>query len=368
MLCAATGEPLGEILEARRRGLHFLMNGVHQANVTLTLDDPLAALVEPGRTRLKVYGRELTAVPWYAGAPSTLAFYGSLPAENVREAAADNEMELTFCDPRWVLSRRYHLNPNPLPVTFGGDQGWILWTLVQFQNDFREAGETWIREGAVTTGLFRERTFDRQLLAELFESMTQVIDGPDHDVEPYDGFAEASVPADTGVMARLNVFARQGQDRSDAHFAYGEGLVANCRDMQRTFQPLTTFATFTGTDTDTSATLVEAYGTPTTEGFGVLEDYESDPDITERATLQEKARGRVLERQGLRPVIRIVEPFVTGPFPLRALNDFYLGDTVYASCSRGALVFSRLPQRIHGIDIDIDAEGRDTVNLTTMSA
>lgn len=355
VLCSLSGEPLGAVIAARARKLSYAMNGVHSAEVALSLDDPLAAFIQPGLSRLKVYRTPSRAeLLVNANAPDVLCFYGYLPPQNVRDEAADNATTLVFQDPRLVLPTRYSLGTESFTAT---DVGAILWSLINTQNN-RPGGDTWIRQGGTTVGVTADRTYDRRPLADLFTEMTQMLDGPDYDVDPLDGWDATG----SRVMANLRVFDQQGSTLDDVVFAYGEGLLGNVQNMSRTYQEFTTYATLTATDATTSSQVSQSFGLPQYHTFGLYEAFGSAPDVIGQTQLYNTVVGYVLARENLREIVTIGEPLTNAP---QALTDYYLGDTVFVSCRRGSMVFTDRPLRIHGIAISIDQTGYEAVSLTT---
>lgn len=355
VLCRATGEPVGELLEARERRCTWQRNGIHSADVTLSLEDDLAAFLAPGLARLKVYrspsAAELAVNP---AASRSLVFYGSLPAAGMREQASNGIVSASFRDPRWVLGQRWTIAADTFTAT---DTGTILWTLLNAQNG-RTGGDTWIRQGGTTTGVLRDWSTDRRRLLDLMDEATRGLDGVDVDVDPRDGFSETTP---SRIMGNLRVYARQGAAKDTVHFLYGQGYPANCADMSRSYMDVITQATMTGSGSGTTD-LASTYTDAGSSLYGLLEDYASDPDLATQATLDVKVRGRVEQRKLPRMVVEIVEPTPEAPQPW---EHYYLGDTIYASCRKGWMDFSNLPLRVDAIDLTISDTGRESVRLTT---
>ncbi len=360
VLARHTGEPLGEVQRTIERGLNQRINGVHDARVVMGLDDPLAVEIAPGLSRMRVY-REPSPAELLADAKATrvLVHYGELPATMLVKDAAANTLTATFMDPRWVLAEdRYTLGTETYAAT---DQGDIVWGLIDTQNG-RGGGDTWIRKGGVTTGVLRDRTYDRQPVASIIDNLTKVIYGPDVDVDPRDGYTE---DPPTRVMANLRVYAQQGSDRPDAQFVYGVGLNSNVTSMTETYLPVRTYATVVGTGDATSGSTVPitgTYGDATGSLYGLHEAYVSDPDLSVQATVDAKASGLVVPNVVPRRVVTIVEPTADAP---RALWSYWLGDTISATGKQGAMDFANVPLRVHDIAITIGAEGDERVVLTT---
>ncbi|MBA3844596.1 MAG: hypothetical protein H0X39_18610 [Actinobacteria bacterium] len=358
--CLPTGEPLGEALTASKRNLTKQRNGVHQATLVLPMDDAISGRIQPGFSRLKVW-RERSAAELAAGlSGNVLTFYGHLPSQGLKLSPSGESMECSFLDPRWVLSRRYNLGTETFTAT---DQGDILWGLVATQNA-RTGGDTWIRQGGTTTGVIRDRIVeysDRQLVSQLVSQMTQLIDGCDVDVDPVDGWG-------TGlgrVMGNLRCYLSQGADKPNMTFEYGVDTLANCAAVEVEWDEVTTLATVTGTADQSETPVVGTYGSPDASSLGLLEEYASDSDVSTQTTVDQKARGVVLAKQGLRPIFTVHGPTSDAP---RAFEQYDIGDTVRVTVKKGAWSFASVPVRVDGINLDISQEGVETPTLTLAGA
>lgn len=357
VLCRSTGEPLGELDGARSRGLTRRLNGPAEAPIVLDLADELAAFLAPALARLKVY-RSPTAAELIANpsASRTLVFYGGLPPRSVRDDAAAGTVTATFADPRWLFQHRYTLGTESYTAV---DQGAILWGLIDTQNTRSfGAGETWLRQGSTATGTVRTRVFDRQPLHQVFSEMAEVLDGPDVDVAPVDGY-EASPP--TRQMGVVNVYARQGQLRPDAHFLYLDEGGGNVGGMTRGYTDIVTYAVLLGQPVaNTTVPITSQWGTPETSLYGLFESYGTEQDIAEQALLDSRVRGEVEAFIVPRSVIEVQDP--TGEAPA-AYVDYDIGDTVSATCHRGSMRFDDAALRVHQIDLVVSSEGREDVDL-----
>lgn len=356
VLCSDQGEPFGEIGNAYARKATWQRNGAHTADVTLDLEDAsgLALKIQPGQTRLKVFCSSITTRP---------VFYGILPATNAPWSAAAGTWALTFIDPRGLFfPNRFNAGTENYAQV---DQGLILADLVNLQNA-RSGGETFIRSsaGTVTTGVLRDRTYaDVQDLATLFSNMSEVIGGPDFDVIPFDGFASPLTYGSTRIMGLLNVYAQQGSLLPSVKFIYGPKLASNCANISGTNQPIITLDTVTGAAaTDGSAPLTSTYGDPSSSPYGMMEARENATDVIIQATLDQQARGTVEQAKILRPVLTISSPTREAPQPFR---DYYLGDTVYGTCRKGAIQIADYPLRVDAFSVTDSQEGELAVEITT---
>ena len=360
VLARPTGEPIGELLDAKSRGMTRVLNGVHTASVALSLDDPMSQQLAPGLARLKVY-RDPTAAE-LASDPTTtriLVFYGFLPPKSISDDPASASVSATFADPRWVFPFRYTLGTE---VFAGSDQGDILWSLINTQNArFTGAGELWIRQGSTTTGTLRSLTLDRERMDTIFQDIAQALDGPDYDVSPWDGY-EKDTPA-SRVMGNLQAYAKQGQLRPNARFLYLETGGGNVSNMPRTYEDIYTFATVIGQSaTASNIPLSSAYGDPTSSLYGLFEDYASESSVADQTVLDKRVKGEVEAFKVPRSTVTIQDPTADAPQPL---IDYDIGDTVYCTCHKGSAVWDDLAVRVHQIDIAVSAEGRLTTTLTT---
>ena len=89
---------------------------------------------------------------------------------------------------------------------------------------------------------------------------------------------------------------------------------------------------------------------------------QSEPNTIDQATLTKKVIGDIAALSGLQPIVTIQQPLVDAP---AAFEDYFLGDTIYATCRKGAFVLNRQALRVHGIDLSIDENGQENVTLTT---
>lgn len=357
VLCRSTGEPLGELDAAKQRGLTRRLNLAAEAPVVLDLADELSGFLAPGLARLKVY-RSPTAAELLANpsASRTLMFYGGLPPSSVRDDAAAGTVTATFADPRWLFPHRYTLGTETYTAT---DQGSILWSLVNAQNTrFSGAGETWLRQGDTTTGTLRTKTYDRQPLSAMFDQMTGLLDGPDVDVEPLDGYELSPATRQMGV---LNVYAQQGQVRPNAHFLYLDEGGGNVGNMTRGYTDIVTYAVLLGQPVaNTTVPITSQWGTPETSLHGLFESYGTEQDIVEQALLDSRVRGEVEAFLVPRPVIEVQDPTAEAPV---AFVDYDLGDTVRVTCHRGSMRFDDVRLRVHQIDLRLSQEGRENIDL-----
>jgi hypothetical protein len=367
VVCDANGRPVGEALEALApRELNQYRNGVASAKLVLSLDanpdtpevEPLGATLFPDRTpRLKVY-RDPSESELFADETKTseLEFYGSAPPETIAVDPAAGTVTATFFDPLYALKFRYSRGEAFVQV----DEGLILWGLVDSQNK-RPGGDTWIRQGSLTTGTLRDRTYDRRPVLDLFDELSKVVGGPDFGVDPFDGYENGGSRA----MAALRVFPEQGNDLTDVHFVYGDGLPSNVENAAVSYLPVVTEAEVVGANTDDGFPLDSVYTKASTSVYGLVEAYESDSDVSTQDTVDEKASSIVENALTPRLVVALTNPTAEAPKPW---ESYRLGDTVYVTVRRGAFFLDRLPVRVDAIEVSVDANGVQSVRLTVSAS
>lgn len=344
VICRSSGENVGEAIGAKQRQWSQVVNAPSTATVSVQLGDRLAALMVPSaHPRCKVYRTE-------PGEPRELVFYGSLPQNGFSADAASDTLTCKFQDPAWIFARRYSLGTETFTAT---DQGLILWGLVAAQNA-RSGGDTWIRQGNVTTGVTRDRAFSRQTLAQLFDDMTKVINGCDWEIAPVDYYELNG----TRAMGVLNVYDEQGSDRPNAVFGYSPSGVANIQNATLAYLDVTTIATVTGVTTS-QGQISGTAGTAEESGFGLLEQVTADQDVSVQATVDAKAQGIVAEQNSLRPVVGITGPLPDAPQPVA---DYGKGDTVRVAILRGAFQQVSSP-RMMAFTVDVGQEGELATTL-----
>lgn len=357
VLCKNTGEPVDILDRLANRQLTQQLNLPSSYTITMRMDDasyPFALLEQA--PRLKVYRvstpAELAIDPLTV---NQLVFYGTLPSQGISEDAASGMAQLAFQDPMWMLNDRYV----ETSVSFAQvDQGSILWQLIALMNA-QTNGDTFIRQGSVTTGTLRDRTYDAgKQIASMIQEMTQVDGGCDVSFIPVDYW---SLDGSDG-MGTFNAYAQRGADLVGTEFVYAAaieagipgGLQGNVGNMVRTRAKTITRATSVGS-ADT-----QVYQN-TTSPYGLLEDYETFSDVSISQTLLDKSVGKVANGQNAPMILEIQNPTLEAPQPIL---DYNPGDTVYATCRRGGMEFYDLAVRVHGIDIQINQEGALTTKPT----
>ena len=242
VLADQNGADVAVLNSVTSRHVSFMMNGAGSAGFVAPPRSHAAKLLKPGLSRLKVY-REFTAkerTRLGTTARRQLRFYGSLPEEAVTEDTTEG-VTATFMDPLWILAERWS-SPNALLTgaleTYSNVDGEaILWGLVDMQNS-RDGGDTFIRRGGAAIGANYSVTFDRQPVLGMMQAFANTAAGPDFNIEPVDGWADAS----SRVMGNLMVYPRMGEPLPHVAFTCGSRIYSNCAKPSRTCSRLVMMA------------------------------------------------------------------------------------------------------------------------------
>lgn len=297
-LCDRRGALLADVPQ-RAAGSEVTVtgNGERTAKLRVSLEDEVAARVYPLATLLKVH--------YFA----ELLFCG--PVLLPRFAARDRVVEIPAICPSFYLQRSYvgqradgaGLEGAPAGSPYRQqqvDQSLIMWRLVK--HVLPTAGEQ--ADGVPTHGIVdgtrpqsaaddgwnpRDREYEpgKQIWQALVE-MSEVLAGPDFELEPVD--------QTDGTLARLNVYGRQGANKTDSVvFEVGLGQ-NNATDVS--WEPsgdlVANRATYVGQTLEGSAQpAYTANQRESQRAFGLLSDFRGRPDISDQRTLQEHAMGQV---------------------------------------------------------------------------
>lgn len=196
-------------LDNRRPGgkVELGLNAARRAFCPLSLEDPACDFAAAIKTLLRVTlrGPDEFSMP---------LLIGRIIIPEQGETPEEEQLGLNAVDPFFQLERamiRSAVGSVWNPVTFAAaDQSQIMWSLIA-------AAETHgVVKGDLPVSVNRDRTYmpGKELGGALLE-MTQVINGPDFELEP--------VIATDGTLARFNTFSpRQGSDKStDVVFVQG---------------------------------------------------------------------------------------------------------------------------------------------------
>lgn len=345
MICDNTGTELAELTDATARTITYQRNSYAEAVCTIQHEDAAASLLlnalNTGIPTLKAWRRaagETTA---------TLRFNGHLApfSEQAEETAT---LDLVFRSPfaRLLGDGTGQGRYTAATVTFTAqDAGAIAQTLIETTNAL---GATGLIIGTVNTTVVRDRTYQYANVGDSIINLSRVINGFDFD--------ETFLDYGT-TLAQFNVYASQGNTQLAARFEYGPDTMANVRSMSRTTQPPVNQATVLGANGLSSV----AQDTASITAYGLWEVLQSQTDVSEQATLDEKAEAL------LRPApIKTVEfaPDFTLENAPRPWDDFWLGDTVTFYARRDALT-ENVAVRVNGIKVVIDDNGLETFETSS---
>lgn len=336
-LCDSQGRELAPIDDFHQDQLQLAVNDIRNGSVTVSIEDPVVTLVQSMATRLKAWlnGYVVLNAPIFlpdhemGGESGTLTISAT---DNLRLATA---FTLSFAE------------------QVGVDQSEIMALLMEAADATAAEkangvlGHGIIR-GALAASVARDRTYyDLTNIWEAILEMSQVIDGPDFELEPLD--------RDDGVFTQLNTYwPKQGSDFSGSvKLEYGVGAHnATGFGWQPTGEQLCNRYIMAGATPE---------GSPTTPAwisenidsqrlFGIYTATEVDTEITDVATLREHADAVVATRAfpldffTVQPAVQEGEhdgvhygvPPRFGP-PTDPDADFWLGDVIGIVAREGNL-------------------------------
>lgn len=220
-------------------------------------------------------------------------------------------------------------------------------------------GPTGILIGAVGVTEPRDVTYeDRKRIAD---GILDLADAFDFEVVPL-----ANATGQGADLGRFDAWTRQGIDRPEAVFGYGEGTVGNCDEATRnTVRPrnrvyVTGDEGLVGIAEDTASILK----------YGVWTYVESMSDVIDGTVLDARAEA-LLQPAPIRTVTFTPDPSKvdddgTSLTP-RPWLDYWLGDTVRVSVRKGAFSYDGSP-RIDGIELTIDDDGYEAGHSVAVAA
>lgn len=349
---------LATLTDRRLGRINIARNGGREASVAVALDDAVTLKVLPLRSLLKVTLN------------GALIFCGRITSPSFADQAGAGEggasTTIAALDPLNHLERCF---TKGLAAFTADDQSEIMAALIDHVAD-RDHGVT---EGSLWTGgTDRDRTyFDGKQIAEALVQMSEVIGGPDFELEP--------IFATDGTIARLNTFEEQG-DLRPATFEYGFGVhnVAGfswepsgeevCNKFTAAGEPVNGVA---------PAYVAQSVGSQDTHG-GTFERFEVVNDVSVIATLEAYAKEQV--RRYAYPIdyFEITLPpqqasgdmegedftgAAYGQPPVCGPNaDYWIGDTITARIRRNIEV--DVQGRVDELELTEDDQGAVTVKLT----
>lgn len=355
-------------LEQHRLGrVTVQRNGARSASVTISMDDAAALRVFPLACLLRAYldGR--------------LVFCGRITTPTFADDAGAGEggatVTIEALDPWNHLERCFLSGPLvPLgdvepPLTFAAvDQSTIMQALIDAVAD-RDHG---IIEGSLWTGgTDRDRTYyGGKQIAEAIAQMSDVIGGPDFELEP--------IEATDGTICRFNTFEAQGSPRP-AIFDYGFGQhnVAGFRDAPSGESVCNRFAAVGAAIDGIAPAYVAQSATSQAHHGGTFERVEAIDDVSESGTLEDYAKEQVRVNAFALDYFdltlppqnddafegvdftgsRYGQPPVAGP-----VADYWIGDTILARIRRN--VELDVQGRIESITLEENERGTVAATIT----
>jgi hypothetical protein len=258
----------------------------------------------------------------------------------IQETGNTNTFTIDAYSPLWRLKRRY---VHELLDIHQVDQSQIAWQLIAYTNARNPTG---IQAGQMPASVLRDRTYD--ISQNIYDAVADFynIGGFDPDVRYVHSESDPT-------LALYGTMPVKGVWQPHARMDYHTGL-ANCDDMQRRWvidenQPANDIRA-TGQGNDTYTPHAEVFDDPSISAITLLERFETFDNVNQVDTLTAYASELL---KAVRLPVPIVQPTlspVTGP---QYGRDFFLGDVLPCSASRGRMQFSNVKQRVYEVELQL---------------
>jgi len=338
VLADETGANTSLLTLASERQVTYQLNGATVIECSLPLTSDAAALITPGRSRIKAYRRGVD------DDTSTLRAYGTI--WTMEESAGDSGIgmaRIVAVDPYGTTLARRHNSTNHGAI----DQGTLIKTIIDTAN---ATSATFVATDSANITASSSVTIDWTLtpkpIAEAMSDVANAQDGSDWQLSPVDSGED---------MADLIVYGGQrGSTQDDAVFGYGAGTVANCTAFKRTYD-MEKLATWVHGDGQGGAWFEWTNDTQSA-AYGRHEAYIALSDVTAAAQLSALTYRELVTRYPPLPVIG----FTAGLRAPRIFDVWNIGDTVRAQARYGTMTVDERV-RVIGATIAIDDNGVESI-------
>jgi hypothetical protein len=323
VLTDTAGKKIGELTAAKGRKLTARLSSPSEASFTIDGRHRQAAEIAERRTDLIVYRNGVKVFRGRVGA-----------AQDQAGPDRHTVSPVTALDYRAVLDPRLTFTA----LTFTGvDQSAIAWALIT-DTQGRTGGNLGITRGlGQTTGVLRDRTYEAgKSVGELITQLSEVINGFDWDITP---------------DLKFDVhYPQRGTDRGVV-LDYG-GTV---KTFSRTPGQYANVVRVSGADG--VAPVVREVADLATRPEGRVEAQFGFPDVTQAATLAQKADRLLAELSAAEPSYTVTLKTWGGP------GELWLGDPVELVVKTGRLDEVSV-RRVVEVDVDVDDSGVETVQVS----
>jgi hypothetical protein len=360
MLADRQGSTLAELTTAAGKTLTFRRNACAEVQLTMSHEDDAAALLweavrSTGVPTLRAYRDGILRfnghlAPFGEDAeeqslltPVFRSPFGRLIGEGSnRGRFTDNFIEATAQDAGAIATGLIDLyggtgTPGDTSAIFTNADG----PVVIAEDDFCGLGI-----GDVEATKVRDRQYQYANVGEAIVNLTNVDGGFD--------FVERYVD-DGATMALFDVLARQGADMPAARFEYGPGTLANVRHIARTTEPPVNKVRVLGG----SGLVAEASNDDSIAKYGVYFAQESQTDVMEQTTLDDKAIA--LLRPNPVKTVQFYPDFGLDACP-KPWDDFWISDRVPFYARRGAFL-EDVAVKINSVIVTVDENDNEAPEI-----
>lgn len=202
-----------------------------------------------------------------------------------------------------------------------------------------------------------DATYERKRISEAIVELSSSFD---FELVPY-----ADATGQGSQLATFQAWARQGADRPEAVFGYGDGTLGNCSDATRKTGRPVNRAIVRGDE----GIIGFAEDAVSIQKYGLWTVDEGMSDTLDVSVLNARARDLLRPNPerivGFNPDPGYIDDAGDSLTP-RPWLDYWLGDTVRLSVREGAYAYDGKP-RIDGITIELDDEGYESSHAVTVN-
>jgi hypothetical protein len=359
-----------EIFHATNRNMTFYLNGVDDCNFTLYLDDPMASLIVPAKSYIKVWRHiyEADGTTLIYEDESDIPAFAGIVQSTVKNGEA-NTMEIKAFSPLWRLQSRFHVNNHYLVIDQGTGNPYtgsgILFKLIDLLNSaFPATGDEYTGIEIGTAHWGAEPHMSPYFVARGSNTWSLIFD----DVMSRAAAADL-VPIYNDDSTNINMFLDTKEKRgSDKHtsvfFNYRTGANDNCEDISEEFSinpgDFSNFLWVIGHGGPNSGKVALAWdnvtGSFSSNNVGLYMKTVDKSEVKRLPALQDIADAEIKQSKLPKDAITVTLSPYGG---LVYNNDYSLGDVIQVVANKGALSLNA-KQRIYQVGLTMSDNNVET--------
>jgi hypothetical protein len=362
-----------EIFHATNRTLNFYLNGVDDCSFTLYLDDPMAYLISPLKSIIKVWRtiRDQNGYLIYQDEEDAPSFCGVV-GYTIKDGDS-NTMQIKAFNPQWRLQFHFHLLNHYLlrnPDTSNNYlQSELMWKLIDLINNaFGVNSFTGIAQGLFDWS--GEPEIAPYFVAKGSNTWSNIFDDIMNRAAGSDIWPRYFHNDYDPILMYFDTFEKRGQDKtSDIKFNYHTGDADNLENLTEEIQAIPNeFANYLwavgqgGPNAGKVAMAENNSGASGSWGYNEVGVYMKTVDrreIKRLSALQPIADAELAQSKIPKYAYSITVSPASGIFYGDNM-DYMVGDVVELNADKNALYVSQLPQRIYQCSLAMSENNVET--------